>query len=1074
MLEWGVQVQSQMHPFFQPRRDQQLSGSTTGDPRCAAEFAATGGATVVDTNGNDEGSGKGKEHGSLQLDGATEVINTDVDYVDPNHDRRKRRRTASPKDETLHIEQVTQQTISTDGKHENSYETTDEPTESLVHNDNQEDGKGYENTTTTSPKTPRRSKRISSISISPPGLTVAPITNLDGRALLQKQNAPQTSPNVKTKSTPKKKSMRLTANGTLETSPKPSTKASTPKKLLKKNAAKLNLKSGRIVSSLVVSLSYKECESGQNVLGQRITNILRNEDRLPMRLSPRKKDGPNAPCLDQVKKATHPFFLGKAAGLSRNNSSHSIQTTMSVADDIDDGKKAKVDQAKPWNEIKFGSLKPTYSKDAALTSAPWPPTGFQHVAPSSTPVNSIQTTILNSKSSKRKGDLFSVTREEDILEQFNAKLHRSKDVATDVKVPDKLILTGPELLHHVDEQTKQYTEKTDNHPIFNRLRDKLQTTQTAFDRGCHAGPLDWTHEHGPSRVAEVFQPEAVALYEWLEKLKVHHVQAKLAEAKKAGHRHAKKKARPKKKFDKLDDFITYSDEEDELGHAPVKNAIVICGPTGCGKTASVYAAAHELGFEVFEIHSAMRRTAKDIFDKVGDMTGNHLVQPAGGSNRASNILREDAESITLNDNVPPAVQGMMTSFLGPKAKQKHLQTTRSETPQSETERSQKQSLILFEEVDVLFEEDKTFWAGVQSLIQLSKRPIILTCNDLSALPLDELQLHTILRFSTPPTKLAVPYLGLVAGIEGHHLSPEALEELYLSKGQDLRASLMQLNFWCQMTVGSKLGGLDWMRPARESKSEIELRDTRTISKGTYHGGLALIAEPNLEQESLLEFAQDQLELETTDWELYHNHELELNLSDKHDQLQRLDDAFCFADARSCMDVFDSSISPLLSTSLDKAVPGRSSVSKTDLMSTIRRVRSRQSISASRFVSAFEGVTDDVRTFPPPTGRTAPSVDSATQSLAVDVAPYVRAIVAFDLRLEEQRSQLAGGSQGKRSRTTRAARAALEGGSKESTRRERWFPKELDFDSVLQTGNNWPTIREDVDFASLPESPPMTE
>jgi len=88
-------------------------------------------------------------------------------------------------------------------------------------------------------------------------------------------------------------------------------------------------------------------------------------------------------------------------------------------------------------------------------------------------------------------------------------------------------------------------------------------------------------------------------------------------------------------------------------------------------------------------------------------------------------------------------------------------------------------------------------------------------------------------------------------------------------------------------------------------------------------------------------------------------------------------------------------------------------------------------------------------------------DGPLSTISTDIAPYVRSIVQFDLALEEQRlrlSHLLGGNTvtGKRSRTTRAARSALEGGKRESTRRERWFPAELDFNAVLATGGqSWP-------------------
>lgn len=95
-------------------------------------------------------------------------------------------------------------------------------------------------------------------------------------------------------------------------------------------------------------------------------------------------------------------------------------------------------------------------------------------------------------------------------------------------------------------------------------------------------------------------------------------------------------------------------------------------------------------------------------------------------------------------------------------------------------------------------------------------------------------------------------------------------------------------------------------------------------------------------------------------------------------------------------------------------------------------------------------------FPPPTGRIAPSFENGTGALFEDLAPYIRSIVAFDLRLEKYRLQLSGllsqGSTGNQVRKTRASRAALEGGNKSFTRKERWFPEDTNMSRVLATGN----------------------
>lgn len=90
--------------------------------------------------------------------------------------------------------------------------------------------------------------------------------------------------------------------------------------------------------------------------------------------------------------------------------------------------------------------------------------------------------------------------------------------------------------------------------------------------------------------------------------------------------------------------------------------------------------------------------------------------------------------------------------------------------------------------------------------------------------------------------------------------------------------------------------------------------------------------------------------------------------------------------------------------------------------------------------------------------TISSFDGPMSAIVQDLAPYVRSIVYSDMKLEEHRLQLNSllaqdGRKGKRMRTTRASHAALEGGSKAHTRRDRWFPVDTNFTLILQSGGN---------------------
>ncbi|MCJ1314013.1 hypothetical protein MMC25_007693 [Agyrium rufum] len=706
------------------------------------------------------------------------------------------------------------------------------------------------------------------------------------------------------------------------------------------------------------------------------------------------------------------------------------------------------------------------------------------------------------------------------------------------------------------------------HSAIDLLFTRLGSAVSAFD-DFRCESQDWNQKYSPSSAMQVLQHGRDVMYlrDWLYGLVVNTVDDGKKDATKMSS--TSKIGRPKKrrkKAEELDGFVVSSEEEanemDELtepeeltannsenvaikrtvirigdrpgqgkaGETHVKstNAVVISGPHGCGKTAAVYAIAKELGFEVFEISPGSRRSGKDILEKIGDMTRNHLVQHQVSEAGLGETPAEVSEKLE-----PEVRQGTLQGFFKQKgtatkpskAKQKanNPPTEKPKDAPKPKTKSQKQSLLLLEEVDILFEEDRGFWQSVLELIQKSKRPIIMTCTDESRLPLDDMALHAIFRMQTPPETLAVDYLLLLASNEGHLLSREAVQDLYCSLMHDLRASIATLDFWCQMAIGDEKGGLDWMPiPSAKESYKTETGDRRrVISEGTYYNHLAFNTATEKGSTSVAQAEDGKFTLaEHTPLDTILAQEMagggtRFTLTGcRHEKYSNLVVADLLYDAMSCEDLLavSSGRQDEFKTTLDTSKPPMTEKQRIEYISGIPLLNAdplkdwRDSATTSNIslapqllnLSKNQRVLPQASTIGMANGKAIasqghvhdrlPKISRASLCLALspltdqpklsfigntkgpqintldgtlgpiveDVAPYVRSTVAYDIRLEEQRTRLNSlmserGLGGKRQRTTRASRAALEGGNKANTRRERWFPKTLNFASVLQTG-----------------------
>ncbi|KAL7316882.1 hypothetical protein PS15m_003315 [Mucor circinelloides] len=271
----------------------------------------------------------------------------------------------------------------------------------------------------------------------------------------------------------------------------------------------------------------------------------------------------------------------------------------------------------------------------------------------------------------------------------------------------------------------------------------------------------------------------------------------------------------------------------------IYNLILFVGDYGSGKTASVYTVAKETGYSIFEINSSSRRTGRDVTDSVGEMTESHLVRFTSNANKRkvqgeTIILRDTvktkkpktidiaehfkrmmsmqngtSESSHPAEPVKPAEPPAQPDPLSPPPPQNTLEAffkkakVKQDLALEELANQPKQSLLLFEEVDILFEEDKGFWTAIIDLCQKSKRPIIMTCNDESKIPFDFFNIQCTTYFEKATTEQDrasfVQYMHLICYAENYSIPKREIAYLCELLEYDTRQIIDMLQFWLNET-----------------------------------------------------------------------------------------------------------------------------------------------------------------------------------------------------------------------------------------------------------------------------------
>lgn len=220
---------------------------------------------------------------------------------------------------------------------------------------------------------------------------------------------------------------------------------------------------------------------------------------------------------------------------------------------------------------------------------------------------------------------------------------------------------------------------------------------------------------------------------------------------------------------------------------PDEAIALILGDTGSGKTTVVENAAHQLGLSLLEINASVCRTGKLVRDVVKEALRTHRVTKAN-----------------------PFVSNSVRSKLGD-------EDCSASTFSAKT-------LIVFEEVDELHEDEKGFWSSIQELMSSNdcRRPVICTatsftsqmrqvfieckdpviedmerlfCHAKPTLPLSPLH-YKFIKIPPRSERQSSAILKRVVSSESADLSEDLSDFLALACRKDSRKGINLLQFWC--------------------------------------------------------------------------------------------------------------------------------------------------------------------------------------------------------------------------------------------------------------------------------------
>ncbi|KFO25599.1 ATPase family AAA domain-containing protein 5 [Fukomys damarensis] len=387
------------------------------------------------------------------------------------------------------------------------------------------------------------------------------------------------------------------------------------------------------------------------------------------------------------------------------------------------------------------------------------------------------------------------------------------------------------------------TEAVDNGTLI-RDDDKEPAAETSSIPDSGTEDMLWTEKYQPQNAIELIGNELAIkkLHSWLKDWK------RRAELEERQNLKGKRDEKQEDFSDRID-FQGSSDEESRLC-----NTVLITGPTGVGKTATVYACAQELGFKIFEVNASSQRSGRQILSQLKEATQSHQVDKQGVNaqkpcffnnysiSKSPKKLNSPKKVVASPRKLPPSspkcsgqkralppktlanyfkvsskpqnnkeTEALLENDKGIKNSLEHKQITQSKSTNAlnsnvkefgpeEPNRKSATSLILFEEVDVIFDEDAGFLNAIKTFMATTKRPVILTTSDPTFSLMFDGSFEEI-NFSTPSLLNVASYLQTICLTENFRTDVRDFVTLLSANACDIRRSILFLQFWIRSGGG---------------------------------------------------------------------------------------------------------------------------------------------------------------------------------------------------------------------------------------------------------------------------------